>query len=71
MKGCVSMKKLTVYLEEETFASLEDYAFAIGITVNEFVPLVVDDFLKLQEDELNEVYLNDEGTKWLFPMDDY
>lgn len=71
MKGCVSMKKLTVYLEEETFASLEDYAFAIGTTVNEFVPLVVADFLKLQEDDLNEVYLNDEGTKWLFPMDDY
>lgn len=65
------MHKINIKLDKETFETLSDYAFALGITVSDFVPLVVADFIKMQDDELNEVYLNDDGTKWLFPMDDY
>lgn len=63
-------KVLEISLDENTYNELKDYAFASNIKPEDFTTALIHDFLKLQQSELEEVHLNDDGTTWLLPAED-
>ena len=63
-------KILKISLDENTYNELKDYAFASNIKPEAFATALINDFLKLQQSELEEVHLNDDGATWLFPAED-
>ncbi len=65
------MKEIKISLEKETLENIEGYAYACEITVEDFICGIISDFLRLQEEEMNEIYLNDDAASWIFPMGDY
>ena len=65
----MKMKNLTITLDVKTIEELKNYADAIGISIAEFIEDVVIEFVKFQQSEMDELYLNDDGTKWLIPRE--
>ena len=65
----MKMKSLTITLDVHTIEALKTYEDAIGISIAEFIEDVVIEFVKFQQSEMDELYLNDDGTKWLIPRD--
>ena len=65
----MKMKNLTITLDVHTIEELKTYADAIGISIAEFIEDVVIEFVKFQQSEMDELYLNDDGTKWLIPRE--
>lgn len=64
-------KNINITLDLETLEEIKNYAFATGVSVEEFIEDIVADFLRFQQAEMNEVYLNDDGTAWLMPTDSF
>lgn len=63
-------KILKISLDKNIYNELTDYAFASNIKPEAFATALINDFLKLQQSELEEVHLNDDGSTWLFPAED-
>lgn len=58
------MKEIKICLSEDNYEELKGYANGSNVKVNEFVLGLVYDFLRFQNSEMNEVYLNDDGVSW-------
>ena len=65
----MDMRNITITLDTHTLEELKIYAVAIGISIEEFIEDVVVEFIRFQMSEMDELYLNDDGTSWLVPKD--
>ena len=63
----MDMRNITITLDTHTIEELKKYAVAIGISTEEFIEDVVVEFIRFQMSEMDELYLNDDGTSWLVP----
>ena len=62
-------RNITITLDTHTLEELKIYAVSIGISTEEFIEDVVVEFIRFQMSEMDELYLNDDGTSWLVPKD--
>ncbi len=67
----MNTKNITITLDIETLDEIKPYAVATDISVEEFIECIVADFIKFQNAEMEEVYLNDDGTQWLMTADSF
>ena len=67
----MDMRNITITLDTHTLEELKIYAVAIGISIEEFIEDVVVEFIRFQMSEMDELYLNDDGTSWLMPRDSF
>ena len=67
----MNTKNITITLDIETLEEIKSYATATDISVEEFIECIVADFIKFQNAEMEEIYLNDDGTQWLMPTDSF
>ena len=65
----MDMRNVTITLDTHTLEELKNYAVAIGISTEEFIEDVVVEFIRFQMSEMDELYLNDDGTSWLITKD--
>ena len=67
----MNTKNITITLDIETVDEIKPYAVATDISIEEFIECIVVDFIRFQKAEMEEIYLNDDGTKWLMPTDSF
>lgn len=67
----MNTKNITVTLDIETLEEIKSYAKATDISIEEFVECIIADFIRFQKAEMEEIYLNDDGTQWLMPTDSF
>ena len=64
-------KNINITLDSDTFEEVKTYAVAAGVSIEAFIEAIVCDFFRYQNVEMEEVYLNDDGTAWLMPTDSF
>lgn len=57
-------KEIIIKLTEKQIEEIKDYADGAGITVADFIELLTINYLNFQKNELQEVYLNDDGLAY-------
>ena len=62
---------ITITLDVDTLEEVKTYAVATGVSIEAFIEAIVCDFFRFQQAEMEEVYLNDDGTAWLMPTDSF
>lgn len=65
----MNTNNLTITLDTYTLDEIKMYALATGVSPEEFIENMVVDFIRFQQAEMEEVYMNDDGTSWLIPKD--
>ena len=65
----MNTNNLTITLDTYTLDEIKMYALATGVSPEEFIENMVVDFIRFQQAEMEEVYMNDDGTSWLVPKD--
>ncbi|MGN0443881.1 MAG: hypothetical protein ACI4F5_04610 [Acutalibacteraceae bacterium] len=61
---------INVNIDNNAYEDLIGYAKASGLSVEVFASSLIYGFLRLQNTELEEIHINDDGTTWLFPTDE-
>lgn len=64
-------KSISITLDVDTLEEVKTYAVATGVSIEAFIEAIVCDFFKFQQAEIEEIYLNDDGTSWLIPTDSF
>lgn len=67
----MNTQNITITLDIETLGEIKTYAEATDISFEEFIECIVIDFLRFQKAEMEEIYMNDNGTQWLMPTDSF
>lgn len=67
----MNKQNLTITLDVDTLEEVKTYAVVTGVSIEAFIEAIVSDFFRFQQAEMEEVYLNDDGTAWLIPTDSF
>ena len=58
----MNTNNLIITLDTYTLDEIKMYALATGVSPEEFIENIVVDFIRFQQAEMEEVYMNDDGT---------